>query len=170
MISDRRPCRVGDERGFTLVEVLVVMILVGILAAIALAVLLTQQDKGRDSSAKSDVTNLAHTVQACNAGRVDREDYRDCDTPGKLGASGLPVGDDAPNELSAGDCSDPGPADTVNGGAVRVFAAGVDCFVVLGSSASGNRFWYVKHNGASATRDCATHGVNGCPTDGNWAG
>jgi prepilin-type N-terminal cleavage/methylation domain-containing protein len=159
------------EAGFTLIELLVVIILVGILAALALAVFLRQADKGRDAGAKSDVTNLVHSVQACNAGRNDREDFRDCDTPGELEGTGLPISSDGPTEISSGDCSDPAPADTVHApGTVRVSEAGQDCFVVLGLSASGNRFWYVKHNGGSFTRDCETHGVNGCPSDGQWAG
>jgi prepilin-type N-terminal cleavage/methylation domain-containing protein len=170
MIRARFGARVAGERGFTLIELLVVTILIAILAAIALAVFLRQEDKGRDAAAKSDVTNLVHEVQACNSGRDSSDDFRDCDTPGKLGQTGLAVSADAPTEISTGDCSDPVPTDTVNAGVVRVVEAGQDCFVVLGLSHSGNRFWYIKHDGGAATRDCTTHGVNGCPRDGVWAG
>jgi prepilin-type N-terminal cleavage/methylation domain-containing protein len=170
MIRNKFGVRLTGERGFTLIELLVVMILITILAGIALAALLSQQDKGRDASAKSNVTNLVHEVQACNAGRNDKEDFRDCDTAAKLGATGLPVSSDAPREIDAGDCGDPGGETVTPPGDVRVAQAGPDCFVVLGLSGSGNRFWYVKYDDGRYDRKCVTQGVNGCASDGHWGG
>jgi prepilin-type N-terminal cleavage/methylation domain-containing protein len=168
MMRDRLRARLAGERGFTLIEVLVVIILVGILAAIALAVFLNQQDKGRDASAKSNVNNLARIVQACNAGGQDRDDYRDCDTPDEIGEASIPLDPTAPSPpMSDCDDADPGAVET---GKVRVATAGQDCFVVVGASKSGNRFWFVKHDDGHVFRDCMLHGSKGCPADGEWAG
>ena len=42
-----------DERGFTLPEILTVIVLIGILTAIVLPAVLGQTDRGDDASAKS---------------------------------------------------------------------------------------------------------------------
>lgn len=49
----------ADEHGFTLVEMLVTMIVIGILAGIAIPVFLHQRGRAMDSQASSDVYNVA---------------------------------------------------------------------------------------------------------------
>jgi type IV pilus assembly protein PilA len=62
MIQRLIEARENDE-GFTLVELLVVIIIIGVLAAIAIPVFLSQREKGYDSAVKSDLRNAATAEQ-----------------------------------------------------------------------------------------------------------
>ena len=57
----------GEEKAFTLVEVLVAMVVVGGLAAIAVPSIQGHGSKGTDSEAKSIAVMAAKTIEACAA-------------------------------------------------------------------------------------------------------
>jgi type IV pilus assembly protein PilA len=89
-VARRLNRRTRGERGFTLIEILCVMLIIGVLAAIALPTFLGEQGKGQDAEAKSNARNLVSQVESCY---TPTEDYRKCVTEADLGGNlGIPYG------------------------------------------------------------------------------
>jgi len=57
----------GEEEGFTLIELMIVVVIIGILAAIAIPIFANQQKSAKDAALKSDVKNLATIYQTYHA-------------------------------------------------------------------------------------------------------
>jgi type IV pilus assembly protein PilA len=137
--------RSGSEAGFTLVELLVVMLILGLLAAIAIPSFFNQRDKARDADSKSQ----ARTAQTAI------ETYATDNQGSYAGATG-PILEGIEETLT--DSTTP----------ISVVAAAADTYTVRATSDTGNTFDIQRTATGATNLNCATGGEAGCPTGGNW--
>ena len=140
--------RSNGEDGFTLVELLVVMLILGLLAAIAIPSFFNQRDKAQDADAKATV-RTAQTAMETFA----------TDNDGSYG--GVTEGDltTIENTLDAEQLTAVAEAD------------GGDGYSITATSSTGNTFT-IDRDGVTgqSTYTCTATGEGGCPTNGSWAG
>jgi len=138
--------RMGRDEGFTLVELLVVMLILGLLAAIAIPSFFAQRDKARDADAKANV-RTAQTAMETYA----------VDNNGSYAAA------DAAKLDAIEETIDAAQLTTVDG------AAPAGGYTITGTSPTGSTFTIQRDGSGNVTYPCTVEGEKGCPT-GGWGG
>jgi type IV pilus assembly protein PilA len=133
------------QAGFSLMELLIAMMIIGLLAAIALPLLLSQQHKSRDAVAKQDARNVVAMLEECYS---DKDDYRSCTSTADLRGAGVAIGSAA--------------------GQVDVSAPAAREYLVTAHSRSGTDFMLARVAAGGQERTCTPSGRGGCPDTGSW--
>jgi prepilin-type N-terminal cleavage/methylation domain-containing protein len=134
-----------SERGFTLVELLVVILIVGILAAIGMALLLNQRSKGQDTEAKAAASLIAKTLL------MYEHDERTFATADRDALIAL--------EPAIAD----GPDFVLNAG-----VADFDIEVASDSGVNGGGPFRIEYDAGEMVKSCDGPGHGACPISGSW--
>ena len=134
------------EAGFTLVELLVVMVVLALLAAIAIPTFFSQTDKARDAAAKA-AARTAETAAEILATDNDG---------GYGGADGVTVANlrGVEQSLSGANLSVSGVTDAE--------------YTVTVTSLTGNAFSVKRNSNGTTVLSCTFPGTAGCPASGRW--
>ena len=143
--------RSGSDAGFTLVELLVVMLILGLLAAIAIPSFFNQRDKARDADAKS----------AARTAETAMETYATDNQGSYAGATAAQLRVIEPT-LNDATLADP----TAGTGAGDTAANSYK--VTVTSDNAPNTFSIERHSNGTSDLTCTTAANDGCPTGGDW--
>jgi len=135
----------GEQRGVTLVELLVVLIIIGLLAAIVIAAFTNQQDKAHDADAK---THARSAQTAMESFYVDHRTY-----------SGVTRADLEEQQSSLRDAPN-----------LAIVTATSNEFEIETSSVSTNPVTFRVHRLPTGTieRTCSPASTGGCRAGGIW--
>jgi type IV pilus assembly protein PilA len=140
--------RANAEGGLTLIEILVVIAIVGILAAIAIATFTNQRTKATDAKAKSNLTTAQRAMEAYF---VEFGTY--------VGSNTSPPPDPRSLLTIEPTLVDP-PVPTITARGDRTYTMEV-------ASTSGT-FEVRRRSSGEIDRNCGPSGVGGCSAGGTW--
>jgi type IV pilus assembly protein PilA len=132
----------NGERGFTLIEILVVLLITAILAAIALPLFLNQREKAQDVDAKSNATIAASALEIYNQ---EHETF---------------VGADAAALIKIEPILRQARSLDIDGTA--------DGYTLEVATATTNGPFRIERTATGTTRSCDNPGHGGCPDTGHW--
>lgn len=133
----------GEESGFTLVELLVVMLILGLLAAIAIPAFFNQRDKARDADAKANAKTAQTAIETFATDH--NGSYANADV-----AALQAIEPTLTNSITLN------PAPTA------------DTYTIVSTSTTGTTFSIARADTGVVTYNCSDGGKGGCPTGGNW--
>jgi type IV pilus assembly protein PilA len=142
----------SEESGFTLVELLVVMLIIGLLAAIAIPAFFNQREKTKDTAAK-EMARTAETAMETYA----TDNGGTYDQVSRQILNGI-----EPSILIADNGKDPyikADADVSGSG---------NTYSLLVTSQTGNTFKISRTGPGAVTFFCTAKGVDGCPNSQDW--
>lgn len=129
--------------GFTLVELLVVIVIISALVAIAIPSFLSQRTKASDADAKSAARTAALAIETY---AVDTGGSYDGATPAELRRI----------------------EEVLTDASLTVVSAAGHTYELSAASASGNAFSIERQADGSSVLSCAAAGSGGCPDTGFW--
>jgi type IV pilus assembly protein PilA len=147
----RTQSRFRAEDGFTLIEILVVIMIIGVLTAIALPAFFNQRDKATDAQAK---TNLVTAEKAIEAYFTDERSYAAASMTAPNGPTSLRVIEPSLNNA-------PVPAITAQ-------TKDTYSFEVLSTSSVPVTYVLARDSNGVISRTCSPSASGGCGPSGTW--
>ncbi len=148
--------RSQGEGGFTLVELLVVMLILGLLAAIAIPSFFNQREKAKDADAKAAVRTAQTAMETYATGNGG--EYTGVDVA-ELQSIETTLNDSNVSTAAANAAGD--------GYTVSVTSEGSEANV-FSIRRYGDSDADATHLEGTTDLTCTADGVDGCPTGGNW--